>query len=76
MVEVSCLDCLARVRARKQSEFHTTIEWSHDGVDACTELSRARADGTYRRVQTCSRLQASIAAAVREGTLEIGGTVD
>ena len=28
LVEVACLDCLARVKVRKQSEFHTSIQWS------------------------------------------------
>lgn len=76
LAEVACLDCLARVRVRKQSEFHTSIEWSPEAVAACAELSRARADDSYRRVRSCSRLQDSIRAAVRDGALEIGGTVD
>ena len=39
LVEVSCLDCLARVRVRKQSEFHTSIQW--DG-EASAALRRAQ----------------------------------
>jgi hypothetical protein len=76
LVEVACLDCLAKVLVRKQSEFHTSIQWSAEAVSACAELSRARAEGDYRPQNSCSRLQDSIRTAVRDGALEIGGTVD
>ncbi len=72
--EVACLDCLARVRVRKQSEFHTSIQWSDDAVRQCPELTQARAAGTPQ--MSCSRLKASIESAVRDGRIEIGGTVD
>ena len=76
LVEVACLDCLAKVLVRKQSEFHTSIQWSAGAVSACAELSRARAEGDFRLQKSCSRLQDSIRTAVRDGALEIGGTVD
>ena len=28
LVEVACLDCLARVGVKKNSEHHTSIQWS------------------------------------------------
>ena len=76
LVEVACLDCLAKVRVRKQSEFHTSIQWSSEAVSACAEFARARATGDLRPRQACSRLQDSIRAAVRDGAIELGGTVD
>jgi hypothetical protein len=77
LVEVACLDCLACVRVRKQSEFHTSIQWTQQAVEACAEFSRARRDAaSYRVPQACSRLRDSIRTAVREGRIEIGGTVD
>jgi hypothetical protein len=76
LVEVACLDCLAQVQVRKQSEFHTSIQWSDEAVSACAEFGRARAGGELRPQRSCSRLQDSIRAAVRDGTLEPGGTVD
>jgi hypothetical protein len=76
LAEVACLDCLARVRVRKQSEFHTSIQWDEASAVACAELARARAEGGHRVPQTCSRLADSIRVAVREGRIEIGGTVD
>jgi hypothetical protein len=76
LAEVACLDCLARVRVRKQSEFHTSIQWDQASATACAELARARSEGGPRVPQTCSRLADSIRAAVRDGRIEIGGSVD
>jgi hypothetical protein len=76
LVQVACLDCLARVRVRKQSEFHTSIQWDADATAHCAEFARARAQGDPRVQRACSRLQASIDSAVRDGAIEIGGTVD
>ena len=76
LVEVACLDCLAKVQVRKQSEFHTSIQWSTEAVSACAEFARARAEGDRRPQQACGRLQDSIRAAVRDGAIELGGTVD
>lgn len=79
--EVSCLDCLARVRVRKNSEFHTSIQWTAEAQANCAEFARRNADAGHRLVhESCSRLKASIDAAVREGMLRIsdgtGGTDD
>jgi hypothetical protein len=76
LVDVACLDCLAEVKVRKQSEFHTSIQWNADAVTACQEFTRARAEGDTRAHRGCSRLQASIARAVQDGTLQLGGSVD
>jgi hypothetical protein len=76
LVEVACLDCLATVRVRKQSEFHTSIQWTAEAVSACAEFARARAEGDLRPQRACGRLQDSIQSAVREGAIELGGTVD
>ena len=76
LVEVACLDCLAKVQVRKQSEFHTSIQWSAGAVSACAEFARARAEGDLRPQRACGRLQDSIRAAVRDGAIEVGGTVD
>ena len=39
LVEVACLDCLARVGVKKNSEHHTSIQWD---AEARGTLSRAR----------------------------------
>lgn len=75
--EVSCLDCLARVRVKKNSEFHTSIQWTAEAQAHCGELARKNAEAGHRVVhESCSRLRASIDAAVREGRLRIAGGTD
>jgi hypothetical protein len=71
LTEVACLDCLARVGVKKNSDHHTSIQWSTESRQACPELSRR--DGRGRDYhQGCPRLLASIEAAVREGQVDIG----
>jgi hypothetical protein len=76
LAEVACLDCLATVRVRKQSEFHTSIQWDAEATAHCAEFTKARSQGDGRVQRACSRLLASIDRAVRDGQVEIGGTVD
>jgi hypothetical protein len=75
--EVGCLDCLARVRVKKNSEFHTSIQWTAQAQAACAEFARRDAEAGRRVVhESCSRLKASIDAAVREGRLRVSGGTD
>jgi len=76
LVEVACLDCLAQVKVRKQSEFHTSIQWSDEALQHCHEIGRARSEGGLVVTKSCNRLKESIARAVLEGQIEIGGSVD
>ena len=76
LAEVACLDCLAKVRVRKQSEFHTSIQWDDAATSHCAEFTKARSQGDGRVQRSCTRLLASIDRAVRDGEIEIGGTVD
>ena len=77
LVEVACLDCLAKVLVRKNSEPHTSIQWTSDAVGQCTEFARRDSEPGGRPVmESCSRLKASIVAAVRDGVLEVGADVD
>lgn len=73
MAEVSCLDCLARVTVKKNSEHHTSIQWTDEALAHCQVFARMAADPQGRAVHaSCPRLAASIDAAVREGELSIG----
>ncbi len=73
LTEVACLDCLARVGVKKNSERHTSIQWTAEAAAGCPELGRPRSGPAGRGVhRTCSRLLASIEAAVREGAIPIG----
>jgi hypothetical protein len=67
LTRVSCMDCLATVDVRKNSEQQTAIQWSAEAQAGCPELARRGA-----RYEGCPRLQASIEAAVRDGRLPIG----
>ena len=70
LVEVACLDCLARVGVKKNSDHHTSIQWTAEARAHCPELSR-RPQGRESH-PACPRLAASIDAAAREGRVPIG----
>jgi hypothetical protein len=73
--EIACLDCLARVRVKKNSDHHTSIQWSAEALGECVEFRRMSTDPSGRSVHVaCSRLRASIDRAVAEGQLEVGAT--
>lgn len=71
--EIACLDCLARVRVKKNSEHHTAVQWNAEALDDCQEFARmGRATGGRQVYDTCPRLMATIDRAVAEGELEVG----
>ncbi len=73
LVEVACLDCLAKVGVKKNSEHHTSVQWDAESLGECAEFQRMDQQPGGRAVYTmCSRLHASIDAAVRDGNLTIG----
>lgn len=71
--EVACLDCLAKVQVKKNSEHHTSIQWTFESVGECAEFNKAGQEPGGRRIYaTCSRLRKSIERAVDKGEIEIG----
>ena len=75
MVEVSCGTCGALVGVKKNSDQHTSIQWSEGAVEACREFAVLAAGPGGRAVYApCPRLAASIDAAVDAGRIEIGAT--
>ena len=71
--EIACLDCLAKVRVKKNSEHHTAVQWTGEALDHCQEFARmGQAAGGRRVYETCPRLMATIERAVSEGELEVG----
>lgn len=71
--EVACLDCLATVGVKKNSEHHTSIQWSADALGSCPEFTRMAQRPEGRSVhEGCPRLVASIESASREGQIPIG----
>ena len=73
LVEVACLDCLAKVRVKKNSEHQTAIQWDSESLGQCAEFSKAASQPEGRPIREgCSRLRSSIEAAVKDGVVEIG----
>lgn len=73
LTEVACLDCLAKVMVRKNSDHQTSIQWSDQSVRACPEFTRMTGTPDGRPLHHgCSRLAASIEAAARDGSIPIG----
>jgi hypothetical protein len=73
LVEVACLDCLAKVRVKKNSEQHTAIQWDAESLGHCAEFAKAASQPEGRAIRTaCSRLRSSIDQAVRDGALSVG----
>jgi hypothetical protein len=70
LVDVACLDCLARVGVKKNSDHHTSIQWTAQARRQCPEL--ARRSGGRDAHPGCPRLAASIDTAVRDGQIPIG----
>jgi post-segregation antitoxin (ccd killing protein) len=73
LTKVACLDCLAQVGVKKNSEHHTSIQWGAESLAACAEFQRTSSEPGGRHVYaSCSRLRSSIDRAVAEGEIEIG----
>lgn len=71
--EVACLDCLAKVRVKKNSEQHMAVQWTGEALSHCQEFARLASQPGGRPVyEFCSKLRASIDRAVEEGTLDVG----
>lgn len=73
MVEVACLDCLARVTVKKNSDHHTSVQWTTEALGHCQEFARMARQPEGRRLHaSCPRLRSSIDQAVRDGAIQIG----
>src|SRR5688500_5065103 len=77
LVEIACRECQARVMVRKNSEHHTSIQWTRDAVEDCAFFAELTRQDDGRPIHSgCPRLVASIEEAVRDGVLSIGAGVD
>ena len=73
LVDVACLDCLATVRVKKNSDHQTSVQWSGEARDNCQEFRRQDPATAQRDVhKPCPRMMASIDDAVRAGAVPIG----
>jgi hypothetical protein len=77
LVELVCRECQAKVMVRKNSEHHTSIQWSQDAVESCPFFADLAQQENGRPVHSgCPRLVESIEEAVREGVVPVGAGVD
>lgn len=75
LVELPCLDCQARVKVRKNSEHHTSIQWSQQAVAECATFAKLAREKGGRPIHSgCPRLAASIEEAVRDGAVSVGSS--
>ncbi|MDX6233305.1 MAG: hypothetical protein QOH68_2320 [Nocardioidaceae bacterium] len=73
LVELPCLDCQARVMVRKNSEHHTSIQWTQEAVADCATFAKLSHQEGGRPIHSgCPRLAASIEQAVRDGAVSVG----
>lgn len=73
LVPVSCERCAIEVLVRKNSDKHTSVQWTTDSR-ACPEIAAQVAAGTPgAQVLGCSALKGSIATAARDGLLAVAG---
>ena len=71
--DVPCMDCKARVLVRKNSEHHTSIQWTQEAVSDCTTFAKMNQQEGGRQVYAgCPRLNKSIEEAVRDGAVSVG----
>jgi hypothetical protein len=77
LAEVACLECHERVMVRKNSEHHTSIQWTQEAVEGCAVFAELSHQDGGRPVHSgCPRLVASIEVAVRDGAVPVGAGVD
>ena len=76
LVDIACLHCEATVRVRKNSEFHTSIQWTAEAVAQCEVLGGCQPRGERAVHESCPRLKASIEQAVKTGRLPMEASVD
>ena len=73
LAEVECEACAARLRVKKNSEQHTSIQWTLQSITACKVFGERSTSRERRDVHlSCPNLMASIDAAVRDGALPVG----
>lgn len=71
LTPVVCAACGVEAMVKKNSNKHTSVQWTSEGVAACPEITAARAAAPGALVLGCSRLAASIDDAVRSGAVVV-----
>jgi hypothetical protein len=72
LAPVVCGSCGTEVLVKKNSEKHTSVQWTSDPVASCPEFAEAAADGRPSgQYLGCPRLKASIEDAAVSGALVV-----
>lgn len=72
MVPVRCRSCGTEVLVKKNSDKHTSVQWTSDPVSSCPEFAEAvRSGARSAQYLGCPLLKQSIAEAAKEGTLVV-----
>jgi DNA-directed RNA polymerase subunit RPC12/RpoP len=73
LVPVECIECGNRVLVKKNSDEHTSVQWSAAST-GCPEIAARVSAGAHSgQILGCSLLKKSIDSAVQRGRLVIGG---
>jgi hypothetical protein len=71
LTPVTCAECGVEAMVKKNSQKHTSVQWTPEGVAQCPEIRAARAADPGALVLGCVKLRASIEDAVRAGQLVV-----
>jgi hypothetical protein len=74
-VPITCGACGIEALVKKNSQKHTSVQWTAAGVAGCPEITAARTADPPGLVLGCPKLADSIAAAVQDGTLVVPDAV-
>ncbi|MCW2497034.1 hypothetical protein [Jatrophihabitans sp.] len=70
LAPVTCQACGVEVAVKKNSQKHTSVQWTAEAMAGCQEFADADPAVTALRLG-CGRLKASIDAAVRDGAVVV-----
>ena len=74
LVPVACDQCGTEVLVKKNSEKHTSVQWTSDATTSCPEIAEKVARGTPpAQILGCSKLKVCIDAAVARGDVTVPG---
>jgi hypothetical protein len=71
LTPIVCAACGVEALVKKNSQKHTSVQWTAAGVAACPEISVARAADPTALVLGCPKMTASIEDAVRSGVVVV-----
>lgn len=75
LTPVTCSSCGVEALVKKNSNQHTSVQWTRAGVQSCPEITAARRADPRGLVLGCPRMRASIEDAVRSGDLVVPDAV-